>query len=108
LLATAVVAVMLVVSEIELVVIQRRLPTRGVDEALRQRIDNIKPDTARGVFGTEVPGVGDSEDTFLQLLTGRRQAEGAARRPGHRSHDRRGGRASIRPPAMRTAAHPRP
>ena len=51
------VAVMLVVSEIGLVVIQRRLPTRGVDEALRQRIDNIKADIARGVFDTELPGV---------------------------------------------------
>jgi signal transduction histidine kinase len=71
LLATAVVAVVLVVSAIGLVGIQRRLLTRGIDEALRQRIDNIEPDIAHGVFGTELPGGGDREDRFLQLLDNR-------------------------------------
>jgi signal transduction histidine kinase len=68
LLATAVVAGMLVVSAIGLVGVQRRLLTRGVDEALRQRADNIEPDIARGVFGTTLPGEGDREDSFLQLV----------------------------------------
>jgi signal transduction histidine kinase len=68
LVATAVVAVMLVVSAIGLVRIQRSLLTRGIDEALRQQADNLQPDIARGGFGTELPGAGDTEDKFLQLL----------------------------------------
>jgi signal transduction histidine kinase len=71
LLATAVVAAVLVVSAIGLVEVQRSLLTRGIDEVLRQRIDNLSPDIARGVFGTTLPGEGDREDSFLQLIDDR-------------------------------------
>jgi signal transduction histidine kinase len=68
LLATAVVAVVLVLSGIGLVVVQRSLLTRGIDEALRQRADNLQPSLQAGAFGTELPAEGDHEDSFLQLL----------------------------------------
>jgi signal transduction histidine kinase len=68
LLATAVVAAVLVISGIGLVGVQRSLLTRGIDEALRQRTDNLQPDIARGAFGAELPGEGDREDSFLQLV----------------------------------------
>ena len=73
LLATVVVAVVLVVSAFWLVVAQKRLLTHGIDEALRQRADNIHADIARGAFGAKLPSEGDREDSFLQLIdqTGR-------------------------------------
>jgi signal transduction histidine kinase len=69
---------MLVVSAIGLVAVQRSLLTRGIDEALRQRTDNIQPDIARGTHGTELPGEGDREDSFLQLLDDRGQVVAAS------------------------------
>jgi signal transduction histidine kinase len=71
LLATAVVAAVLVVSGIGLVGVQRSLLTRGIDEALQQRTDNLQPDITRGAFDTELPGEGDLEDSFLQLVDDR-------------------------------------
>jgi signal transduction histidine kinase len=68
LLATAVVAVVLVLSGFGLVAVQRSLLTRGIDEALRQRADNLRPYLQVGSFGTELPAEGDREDSFLQLL----------------------------------------
>ncbi|MEO7982293.1 MAG: ATP-binding protein [Sporichthyaceae bacterium] len=68
LIATAAVAVILLVSAYGLVTAQGRLLTRGVDEALRQRADNIAPEIVRGGFGTELPGEGDPEDSFLQVI----------------------------------------
>jgi signal transduction histidine kinase len=71
LLATAVVAAVLVVSGIGLVAVQRSMLTRGIDEHLRQRTDNLQPDVTRGAFGAELPGEGDREDSFLQLVDDR-------------------------------------
>lgn len=59
---------MLVVSAFGLVVAQRRLLARGIDEALRQRADNIGADISRGTFGAELPSEGDPQDSFLQLI----------------------------------------
>src|SRR3712207_6836116 len=72
-LATAVVAVTLVVSAVGLVAVQRALLTRGIAAALTQRADNISADVARGRLGPEPPSEGDPEDSFLQVLdrTGR-------------------------------------
>ena len=71
LLATTVVAAVLVVSGIWLVGVQRSLLTHGTDEALRQRTDNLGPDISRGALGTELPGQADREDSFLQLVDDR-------------------------------------
>lgn len=71
LLATVVVAVVLVISAVGLVVVQRSLLTQGIDEALVQRADNIQADVARGAFGGELPTEGDREDSFLQLVDSR-------------------------------------
>jgi len=68
LLATSVVAAVLVISAFGLVVVQRSLLTHGLDEALVQRADNIEVDVERGAFGDELPVEGDPEDSFLQLL----------------------------------------
>jgi signal transduction histidine kinase len=68
LLATAVVAVVLVLSGFGLVAVQRSLLTRGIDEALRQRADNLQPALQAGGLGAELPAEGDREDSFLQLL----------------------------------------
>lgn len=70
LFATAVVAAVLLSSSVGLVIVQHRLMLRGVEETLAQRADNIEADLARGAFGTQLPGEGDREDSFLQLITG--------------------------------------
>lgn len=66
--ATAVVALVLVASAVGLVVLQRGLLTRGIDEALRQRADNIQAAPSVVSAGPVLPGEGDREDSFLQLL----------------------------------------
>ena len=66
LIATVVVASMLVVSAVGLVAVQRGLLTRGVDEALRQRADNLQAALAQGV--PALPSEGDPQDSFLQLI----------------------------------------
>ena len=66
LIATVVVALMLVVSAVGLVAVQRGLLTRGVDEALRQRADNLQAALAQGV--PALPSEGDPQDSFLQLI----------------------------------------
>jgi two-component system OmpR family sensor kinase len=71
LLATVVVAGMLLVSALGLVVVQRRLLTHGVEETLRQRADNIQADLVRVTAGAELPTEGDREDSFLQLVDDR-------------------------------------
>ena len=71
LLATALVLVMLVVSSMGLVGAQRSLLIRGIDEALRQRSDNLQPEIERGMLGAVLPGEGDHEDSFLQLVDDR-------------------------------------
>lgn len=68
LLATTLVAAVLLVSAAGLVTAQRSLLVRSVDEALLQRADNIQGDIGRGTFGILLPGEGDREDSFLQLL----------------------------------------
>ncbi len=68
LLATALVALVLLASAIALVASQQHLLTRGVDEALVQRADNVQEAVARKPAGTVLPGEGDREDSFLQLL----------------------------------------
>lgn len=68
LLATALVALVLLASALALVVAQQRLLTRGVDEALRQRADNVQAAVALQPAGTVLPGEGDREDSFLQLV----------------------------------------
>jgi signal transduction histidine kinase len=67
LVATAVVAVVLVASAIGLVLVQRRVLTHGIDEALRQRADNVQAEAARG---GALPVEGDPEDSFLQVVDG--------------------------------------
>lgn len=67
-LATALVAVVLLVSAVALVAVQQQLLTRGVDEALRQRADNVQAAVAREAPGSVLPGEGDREDSFLQLI----------------------------------------
>lgn len=71
LLAMVVVALMLVTTSLGLVAAQRRLLTRGLDEALRQRADNIEPGLARRIDAGSLPTEGDREDSFLQILDGR-------------------------------------
>ena len=68
LLATALVALVLLASAIALVASQQHLLTRGVDEALVQRADNVQEAVAGKPAGTVLPGEGDREDSFLQLL----------------------------------------
>jgi len=68
LLATTLVAAVLLVCALALVATQQRLLLRGVDEALVQRADNIQAVVARDPVGTVLPGEGDREDSFLQLL----------------------------------------
>ncbi len=68
LLATAAVAAMLVVASFGLVAVQRSTLTRGIDEALRQRADNIEPGLRRGEAAASLPSEGDREDSFLQLI----------------------------------------
>ena len=68
LLATSLVAAMLVASAFGLVAAQERALTHGIDEALVQRADNIQQDVVRGAFGSRLPVEGDPEDSFLQLL----------------------------------------
>ena len=69
--ATALVALVLVVSAFGLVAIQFRVLTHGIDEALIQRADNIERDVVRGTYGVRLPNEGDPEDSFLQVLDGR-------------------------------------
>ena len=71
LVATAIVAAVLLVSAVGLVTVQQQLLTRGVDESLVQRADNIEKDVARGAIGTLLPSEGDREDSFLQLVDDR-------------------------------------
>jgi signal transduction histidine kinase len=68
LLATALVALVLLASAFALVTVQRQLLTRGVDDALLQRADNVQAAVAQQPAGTVLPGEGDREDSFLQLL----------------------------------------
>jgi len=67
-LTTALVAAMLSVSGFSLVTVQERLLQHGIDEALIQRADNIQVDVASGTFGSRLPGEGDPEDRFTQLI----------------------------------------
>jgi signal transduction histidine kinase len=66
--AAGLVALVLVLSAFGLVAAQERVLTRGLDEALIQRADNIEWDVGSGMFGTMLPVEGDSEDSFLQLV----------------------------------------
>ena len=65
LVATALVSMVLLVSGIALVQVQRDVLTRGVDEALLQRADNVQDQAGRLVV---LPADGDPEDTFLQVV----------------------------------------
>src|SRR3954454_3235886 len=65
--AAGVTLLMLVVASFAITSIQRHALTNGVDEAIRQRADNLAPVNP----GTRsLPGEGDREDSFLQLLDG--------------------------------------
>ena len=66
--AAGLVALVLVLSAFGLVAAQERVLTRGIDEALIQRADNIERDVVSGSFGTRLPVEGDPEDSFLQLV----------------------------------------
>src|SRR5689334_8668036 len=67
--ATALVALMLVLSAFGLVAAQQRVLTHGIDEALIQRADNIERDVVHGTFGSRLPNEGrDPEDSFLQVV----------------------------------------
>jgi len=67
-LATVAVAAVLLASSTGLIVLQRGLLTRGVDEALRQRADNLQTELFSAAAATPLRGEGDPEDSFLQLL----------------------------------------
>jgi signal transduction histidine kinase len=69
LLATVLAALVLAVSAVALIAVQQRVLTRGIDEALIQRADNIEGDVSSGVFGRQLPMEGDPEDSFLQLVS---------------------------------------
>ena len=63
--ATAIMLLMLAVASLTIISIERRVLTTGVDEALRQRADNLEPvDPAN----PSLPGEGDPQDSFVQLL----------------------------------------
>ena len=67
--ATALVALMLVLSAFGLVAAQQRVLTHGIDEALIQRADTIERDVVHGTFGSRLPNEGrDPEDSFLQVV----------------------------------------
>lgn len=66
--ATAAVALVLLASALGLVILQRGMLTLGIDEALRQRADNIQTEVSVLSAGAVLPGGGDQEDSFLQLL----------------------------------------
>jgi signal transduction histidine kinase len=68
LLATVVVAGMLLVSSLWVIAVQRRLLTHGIEESLRQRADNVAVELARVPLGGTLPREGDHEDSFLQLV----------------------------------------
>jgi signal transduction histidine kinase len=67
-LATALVAATLGLSALGLVLVQERLLMHGIDESLIQRADNIEGDVARGTLGSRLPGEGDPEDLFTQVI----------------------------------------
>ncbi len=58
---------MLAVASFTIIAIQRQVLTSGVDEALRQRADNLEPITD---IGSLLPAEGDPEDSFAQLFDG--------------------------------------
>lgn len=68
LLATALVTAMLTLSALGLLATQQRVLTHGIEEALRQRADNIERAAIQGSFGSRLPDEGDPEDSFLQLV----------------------------------------
>jgi signal transduction histidine kinase len=67
-LGTAVVALMLLVSAVALVVVQQWAMLTGIDETLRQRMDNLQTGVASARPGSVLVGEGDREDSFVQLL----------------------------------------
>jgi signal transduction histidine kinase len=69
--ATAVVAVVLAASSVALVEAQRHSLLSGVEEALVQRADNLQPSVMQGPAGQTLPGEGDREDSFVQLIDAR-------------------------------------
>jgi signal transduction histidine kinase len=68
LLATALVSAVLLASAIALVEVQQNLLTRGVDEALVQRADNMQSAVIHQAAGSSLPGEGDREDSFIQVV----------------------------------------
>lgn len=68
LLATTLVMLVLALSSVVIVQIQGRVLTRGVDEALAQRADNVEAQVGALSPGAALPGEGDPEDSFLLVL----------------------------------------
>jgi signal transduction histidine kinase len=68
LLAAALVAVTLIVNAAGLVMLDRRLLVRAIDETLVQRADNIEADVARGAIAAALRSEGDMEDSFVQII----------------------------------------
>jgi signal transduction histidine kinase len=77
-LGAGVMALMLAAAAIALVVIQRDALVKGIDESLRQRVENLQSDVASRGAATPLLGSDDSEDTFLQLLDGSGQVLGSS------------------------------
>jgi len=67
-LATALVGVVLGLSALGLVTVQERWLMNGIDEGLIQRADNIQGDVASGALVSRLPGEGDPEDLFTQVI----------------------------------------
>jgi signal transduction histidine kinase len=63
--ATAVTMLMLGIASVAIITIQRQALTAGVDDALRQRADNLEPIVPSA---HALPGEGDAEDSFAQIL----------------------------------------
>lgn len=68
LLATSVVAAVLVLSGFELIAVQRALLINGIDETLMQRGDNLQAVIESGPLDQPLTSQGDPDDSFLQLL----------------------------------------
>jgi signal transduction histidine kinase len=90
-LGALVMTAMLAAAAVALVSIQQDSLVKGIDEGLRQRVDNLQSAVATQGAATPLLGSDDAEDTFLQLLD-------AAGRPIGSSPNLSGEAAVVEPP----------
>jgi signal transduction histidine kinase len=72
------VAAVLAVTFFGVVSAQRSTLTRGIDEELRQRADNIEPGLQTGKIVGILPSEGDREDSFLQIVDSKGKLVGSS------------------------------